>query len=94
LKFQYAPSLGYNAAMPETTTRPLPSARPPTEAELAAWQALSRDEQLARTREALLAPDAARVSTASMTDVLTAARQHVAARRDRFRPGADIQRVG
>ena len=61
--------------MPETTTRPFPSALPPTEAELAAWQALSRDEQLARTREAILAPDAARVSTASMADVLTAARQ-------------------
>jgi hypothetical protein len=70
-----------DAAMSEIATHPSPSALPPTEAELAAWQALSRDEQLARYREALLAPDAARVSEATMADVLTAARQRVAARR-------------
>jgi hypothetical protein len=67
--------------MTDTTTRPLPSALPPTEAELAAWQALSRDEQIARYREALQAPEAGRVSKATMADVLTAARQRVAARR-------------
>lgn len=67
--------------MTETVIRPLPSAAPPTEAELAAWRALSRDEQLARYREALLGPDAERVSEASMADVLVAARQRVAARR-------------
>jgi len=67
--------------MSEVATRPFPSALPPTEAELAAWRALSRDEQLTRTREALLAADAGRVSQASMADVLIAARQRVAARR-------------
>lgn len=67
--------------MTDIATRPFPSALPPTEAELAAWRALSREEQLARTREALQAPDAGQVSKATMADVLTAARQRVAARR-------------
>ena len=67
--------------MSDIATRPIPSALPPTEAELAAWRALSRDEQLARYREALNAPDAARVGEATMADVLTAARKRVAARR-------------
>ena len=67
--------------MAEITTRPLLSALPPTEAELAAWHALSREEQLARYRVALQAPDAGRVSKATMADVLAAARQRVAARR-------------
>jgi hypothetical protein len=67
--------------MTETTTRPLLSALPPTEAELAAWHALSREEQLARYREALQSGDAARASEATMADVLAAARQRVAARR-------------
>ena len=66
--------------MTETTTRSFPSALPPTEAEFAAWRALSRDEQLIRYREALQAPDAARATSATMADVLTAARQLVAAR--------------
>ncbi len=64
--------------MTETTTRPAPSALPPTEAERAAWEALSRDDQLARTREALQTPDAARASNATMAEVLNAARQRVA----------------
>jgi hypothetical protein len=68
-------------SMTEITTRPLLSALPPTEAELAAWHALSREEQLARYREALQAADAGRVSEATMGDVLAAARQKVAARR-------------
>lgn len=67
--------------MTEVATRPFPSATPPTEAELSAWRALSRDEQLARYREALQAPEAGRVSKATMADVLTAARQRAAARR-------------
>ena len=67
--------------MTETATRPFPTALPPTEAELAAWRALSRDEQLARYRDALQGPDAGRVSEATMADILTAARQRVAARR-------------
>ena len=67
--------------MTKVATRPFPTALPPTEAELAAWRALSREEQLARTREALQAPEAGRVSKATMADVLTAARQRVARRR-------------
>ena len=67
--------------MTETTTRAFPFARPPTEAELAAWRALSRDEQLIRTRDALQAPDAARATNATMADVLITARRRVAARR-------------
>ncbi len=67
--------------MTEIATRPLPCALPPTEAELAVWRALSRDKQLTRFRDALQAPDAERVSKATMADVLTAARQRVAARR-------------
>ena len=67
--------------MTETTMRPFPSALPPTEEELAAWQALSRDEQLVRYREALQAADVQRVSKANMADVLAIARQRVAARR-------------
>ena len=60
-------------SMTEITTRPLLSALPPTEAELAAWHALSREEQLARFREALQASDAGCVSKATMADVLAAA---------------------
>lgn len=67
--------------MTEIAPDPLPSARPPTEAELAAWRTLSREEQVSRYREALQAPDAGRVSKATMADVSTAARQRVAARR-------------
>jgi hypothetical protein len=61
--------------------RPFPSALPPTEAELTAWRALSRDEQLDRYREALQAPEAGRVSQATMADGLIVARQRVVARR-------------
>jgi len=67
--------------MTEIATRPLPSALPPTEAELAAWQALSCEAQIACYRAALADPDAGRISQATMADVLTAARHRVAARR-------------
>jgi hypothetical protein len=67
--------------MSKLATRPFPSALPPTEAELTAWQVLSRDEQFARYREAVQAPNAGRVGNATMADVLIAARQRVAARR-------------
>ncbi len=67
--------------MTETATRAIPSAVPPTEAELAAWRALSREEQLARYRDALTASDAGRVGKSTMADVLTMALQRVADRR-------------
>lgn len=60
-----------------------PSPLPPTEAELASWRALSRDEQLDRYREALHQPDCDRISDVTMADVLTRARERVAARRGR-----------
>jgi hypothetical protein len=59
-----------------------PSPLPPTEAELAAWQALSRDEQLRRYREALQHADCDTISDASFADVLARARRAVAARRN------------
>jgi len=64
----------------DAKARAMPSPLPPTEAELAEWNALSRDEQIARYREYLTHPDCQRVSKASMADVLTAARERVAAR--------------
>jgi len=67
--------------MTDATTRAMPSALPPSEAELAEWQALSRDEQLARYREVLQHPDCQRISDATMSDIRTKARQRAAARR-------------
>ncbi|WP_158813884.1 hypothetical protein [Methylocapsa sp. S129] len=59
----------------------MPSATP-TEAELAAWAALSREAQVSRYREALTHPDCCAVSGESMGDILAAARERVAARDD------------
>jgi hypothetical protein len=67
--------------MTDTTTRTTLSALPLTKAELAAWDALTRDEQVAHYREYLLHPDCQRVGTASMPDVLAEARARVARRR-------------
>ncbi len=66
--------------MPKIVTRPSLSALPPDAAELAAWNTLSREEQLAQFRDALGAAEAGRVSKASMADILIAARQRAAAR--------------
>ena len=60
-------------------TNILPSATP-TEAELGAWAALSRDEQMSRYREALTHPDCSAVTGDNMKDILEAARQRVASR--------------
>ena len=57
----------------------LPSATP-TDAELAAWTALPRDEQVRRYQEALAHPDCSQPSSDAMNDILTIARQRVAAR--------------
>jgi hypothetical protein len=46
----------------------MPSATP-SEAEIAAWQALPRDQQLRRLRLALSHPDCDRVSTATTDDI-------------------------
>ena len=65
---------------PHSKARTMPSPLPPTDAELAEWDVFSRDQQIARYREYLRHPDCERVSKASMTDVLAAARERVAAR--------------
>jgi hypothetical protein len=57
----------------------VPSATP-TDAELAAWAALPRDEQLRRYQEALAHPDCAAPTDDTMSDVLAAARQRIASR--------------
>ncbi len=67
--------------MSKTTARPMPSVLPPSESELAAWNTLARDEQLACFREALSHPDCDRVSNATMGDILTEARARTAVRR-------------
>jgi hypothetical protein len=66
--------------MSSTATRILPSALPASAEERAAWEQLPRDEQIARLREVLLAPDAQRVSPAGMGDVLAAARERAGRR--------------
>jgi hypothetical protein len=61
--------------------RALPSATP-TEAELAAWDALSRDEQVRWYQEMFKHPDCNNFTTDTPDDILAAARQRVAARRN------------
>ena len=67
--------------MTDVKTRAKPSHLAPTEAELEAWNALTRDEQLARYRESLADPDCDRISGASMAEILAEARERVAARK-------------
>ncbi len=58
------------------TVDPLPTVMPeatPSDADIAAWQALPRDEQLHRLRAKLANPDCATVSTATMGDILSRA---------------------
>jgi hypothetical protein len=57
----------------------MPSATP-TDAELAAWAVLPRDEQVRRYQEALAHPDCSTPTNDTMSDILAAARQRVAAR--------------
>jgi hypothetical protein len=57
-----------------------PSASP-TEADIRAWEALPRDEQLRRLRAALAGADCATATTASMSEILAEARAHADARR-------------
>jgi hypothetical protein len=69
--------------MSQTTDKPIrvvPSATP-TEAELAAWAALPRDEQVRRYQEMLAHPDCNTLTTDTPDEILAAARQRVAARR-------------
>jgi hypothetical protein len=57
-----------------------PSATP-TEAELAAWASLPRDEQVSRYRKLFEHPDCNTFTSDTPEDILTAARQRVATRR-------------
>jgi hypothetical protein len=59
----------------------MPSATP-TEAELAAWAALPRDEQVRRYQQALAHPDCCTFTTETVDDILAEARRRVAARRN------------
>jgi hypothetical protein len=56
-----------------------PSPLPPTEAELAAWNALSRDEQVRRYRDYLAHPDCNSFAEETPDEILAAARAKVAA---------------
>jgi hypothetical protein len=57
-----------------------PSATP-TEAEIEAWAALPRDEQVRRYQKLFAQPDCNTFTTDTPDDILAAARQHVAQRR-------------
>jgi hypothetical protein len=73
--------LRYVPTMTETKTRAMPSPLPPTEAELAEWNALTREEQVARYREALAHPDCAVTTDTTMAEILAEAQARVARRR-------------
>jgi hypothetical protein len=75
--------LWYASIMTKTTDKPtrlMPSATP-TEAEIAAWAALPRDEQVRRYQELFQHPDCNMFTTDTPDEILAAARQRVAARR-------------
>jgi hypothetical protein len=57
----------------------MPSATP-SDAELAEWGTLPRDEQVRRYQEALAHPDCSTPTDDTMSDILAAARERVAAR--------------
>jgi hypothetical protein len=64
----------------DNLTRVMPSATP-TEAEIEAWAALPRDEQVRRYQEMFKHPDCNTFTTETPDDILAAARKRVAARR-------------
>jgi len=64
-----------------THTDVMPSAIIGDEAEVAAWNALPRDEQVRRYRALFASPACSTITDDSMSDILAAARQRVAARR-------------
>jgi hypothetical protein len=57
-----------------------PAAKPPTEAETAAWQALTREEQVRLYREALAHPDCGVATEDSMAEILAEAQARFARR--------------
>jgi hypothetical protein len=71
--------------MADTKTRALLSPLPPTEAERAAWNALTRDEQIAQYRGLFDHPDCNTFTKDTPDDILKAAEERVTAHhRGRF----------
>jgi hypothetical protein len=68
--------------MTDTKIRAMPSALPPSEAELAEWNALTRDEQIARYREFFAHPDCSTFTDETAEEIIAAAQTKAAARRD------------
>ena len=71
------------AQMTDKPPRVMPSATP-SEAEIAAWAALPRDEQIRRYRELFQHPDCNTFTEDTPEDILAAARQRVAGDRPRM----------
>jgi hypothetical protein len=67
------------AQPPDKPNRMLPSATP-TDAEIEAWGALSRDEQARRYQEMFQHPDCNTFTTDTADEILATARQRVACR--------------
>ncbi|MGJ4893091.1 hypothetical protein [Bradyrhizobium sp. HKCCYLR20261] len=67
--------------MSETKIRAFPSAMPPRPAELAEWNALTREEQIERFAEFFAHPDCETFTDETAEDIIAAARQRAAVRR-------------
>jgi len=67
--------------MSATLTDVMPSATPSDE-DIAAWEKLSREEQLERLRQELAHPDCDLITTNTMADILALARQRAARKQD------------
>jgi len=67
--------------MSETKARVIPSALPSSEVELAEWNALTREEQIARVSGFFAHPDCETFTDETAQDIIAAARQRAAARR-------------
>jgi hypothetical protein len=76
-----SPILRHMTMMKTTRKKITLSALPPTEAELAAWNALTRDEQVEHYRELLQSPECNTFTDDTPEEILAAARERVAARR-------------
>lgn len=71
----------YNFLMATVKIHIMPSPLPASESERNEWNALTREEQVARYREYLSQPECDRLTSVTMADILTEARAEVAARR-------------
>ena len=67
--------------MSATLTEVMPSTTPSDE-EIAAWEKLSREEQLERLRLEMAHPDCDLIATDTMADILALARQRAARKQD------------